>query len=1847
MQSLRSTMAEKKKDEVDVVGDRESGEFGADFMLEVNSVLDKLKNKLAKSKSQSFLGEENVPDSDELVSLIGRLQSSLGDVLAEQDGDGEQQDIGDAQFASTEANDKEVRDQEENGEEKDDVDVDESSDEEVEGRNNIGLDLQRSESGLYQSSSFGSSAGGSPGVVTAGLQFSVDLNKAKGKVLAVDQTQHGRRITDSGVVLCDDVVGEVDQRQNCRSEARSLLGKAIGRCKSREELVKQLEDECSEVEGQVNSSEELLAFAESPVNIMERNDEEFLKKKDQKDLPWKIRLAKKKLERKPAQDSSIILNKLVAPSSHILQRQQLFKEVTNTSPKPYKAPFFSQSMSLGNVSQMKQTWQSTIQSNQPKYVGFFNRPVYSRSTDAFKPQALNIAKTFSAGTLSPLSPMKPKTPVSAINDSEDSDDDDEGEMFSFKSSLSEGQLSSKQRVMPGKTSDQECYQVTRPSKASMKEKQYEESAKIFPESGLTNFYTASLEPCSDHPTEADHALVLRRPTTLAIKPTVPDCRPDEDAPPLPLRGECPLPPPRPEPITASKGSKLPYAEPSSTLNSLSRSKSTPSASNLAAGDNGSTDMSQGTIKTKEVKETTETARVNTVSQIQSQLEGRMSEKSSSRSISPHGQKFKCTGKSSIADFVKKMDSQVQERSKRSRPKSAIWSDSMTRSDSSAQDWRKELITPGLAAQIPVDDKPTAVKSDALKVAIKKAALKKQTSENAESTRLADASTKPQIRRLHTVSGAQNQDTVFHAPVEGKTFHSLAPLRLETGDGAVPTQEVQESNNGHSEDSTPSLELQEEPLPVFGYMPAEDELQRLAQEEQLHGLEQQKIEEFKQLERAVINKQQQLQQQQELEKQKIKKQKELQWKELEKQAALRKQEELKLEEVRKLEQKQQEEAMKQENARKEAEQKMLAEAKRQEKAKKLEEIKKQEEAKKLEEIKKAEEAKKLQEIKKQEEAKKLQEIKKQEEAKKLEEIKKQEEAKKLEEIKKQEEAKKLQEIKKQEEAKKLEEIKKQEEAKKLEEIKKQEEAKKLEEIKKQEELKKLEEAKRQAKRAEAKKRAEEKAKDEAKIREKAEKEEQTKKNAEQKQKEQTNTDMKLLELKQETKSKEQEKNTIVEDRNLLKRQENLKHQQKQEHQQKYPQSRMTQHKHQQEQQYSDSSQEKSTTTNESRSPPAADQKAVVSCSASFSGDSCDEQSTWQCSMPTESQKHEHSVPAGSSQLVQRAESAAQESTFSSTPVTSPIAHSYTSDNEEKMWRPVSAPFKERPPLSTLRQNSVEAASLVSSLVNRQQSREDLVRRASLSSSERNGSQSSIGTFVNAQDDGYFGDYETEINDDDVFVGDSRQVSGTAASAAKNFQLPFSNVEQQSSAVSSAPVWSRTIKSISNVVPAPEDPKPIPVTKKVETVKTFRQRHASLDGRSSAASRTAFSKCASQSPELPRKVMSFGPVAFAPQVTQSSSKAAAEISSERHPRSQFKKSFENVPPPNAAIHQPIKTKSASVSEVQGKIKAFTPASNTVSACPKPPLKVSAQKWQSAESVSSTKVSGFVVPPLPTTEMRQQQLKEQQMEAMMRNRSKWGTVAAPNRLMGSGVSVAPDSHAAHFQPPSVSRWGSAPDNTVCPQLPTQADRFNKVASASNSRHSSMSSLPSSGTATPPNQLRTSAFGAGGHSSQVTTFSSTTTTSTHVNKGVSPFNKFQQLDAQQHTTRRASGAGGGGGPLFALSSSLKSSANSIKEVLLQWCQCRTRGYQGVKIENFSTSWNDGLAFCALIHHFYPDAFDFDKLDPKNRRQNFDLAFRTADERAGVMALLDVDDMVMMKKPDWKCVFTYIQSLYKRLKDE
>ncbi|KAM8865148.1 smoothelin isoform 3-T3 [Synchiropus picturatus] len=107
---------------------------------------------------------------------------------------------------------------------------------------------------------------------------------------------------------------------------------------------------------------------------------------------------------------------------------------------------------------------------------------------------------------------------------------------------------------------------------------------------------------------------------------------------------------------------------------------------------------------------------------------------------------------------------------------------------------------------------------------------------------------------------------------------------------------------------------------------------------------------------------------------------------------------------------------------------------------------------------------------------------------------------------------------------------------------------------------------------------------------------------------------------------------------------------------------------------------------------------------------------------------------------------------------------------------------------------------------------------------------------------------------------------------------------------------------------------------------------------------------------------------------------------------------------------------------------------------------------------------------------------------------------------------------------------------------------------------------------------------------------------------------------------------------------ANSIKQMLLDWCRAKTRSYEHVDIQNFSSSWSNGMAFCALVHNFFPEAFDYSSLSPSNRRQNFEVAFSAAEKLVDCPQLLDVDDMVKMREPDWKCVYTYLQEFYRGL---
>ncbi|CAH1262423.1 ACTN1 [Branchiostoma lanceolatum] len=144
----------------------------------------------------------------------------------------------------------------------------------------------------------------------------------------------------------------------------------------------------------------------------------------------------------------------------------------------------------------------------------------------------------------------------------------------------------------------------------------------------------------------------------------------------------------------------------------------------------------------------------------------------------------------------------------------------------------------------------------------------------------------------------------------------------------------------------------------------------------------------------------------------------------------------------------------------------------------------------------------------------------------------------------------------------------------------------------------------------------------------------------------------------------------------------------------------------------------------------------------------------------------------------------------------------------------------------------------------------------------------------------------------------------------------------------------------------------------------------------------------------------------------------------------------------------------------------------------------------------------------------------------------------------------------------------------------------------------------------------------------------------------------------------------------------SSSKEGLLLWCQRKTAPYKNVNVQNFHTSWKDGLAFCALIHRHRPElipnyhelrkddpytnlslALDTAEkhldiprmLDPEGHLitavllpaagddpiGNLNLAFEIAEKYLDIPKMLDAEDIVNTARPDEKAIMTYVSCYY------
>ncbi|XP_044729052.1 EH domain-binding protein 1 isoform X2 [Chrysoperla carnea] len=95
----------------------------------------------------------------------------------------------------------------------------------------------------------------------------------------------------------------------------------------------------------------------------------------------------------------------------------------------------------------------------------------------------------------------------------------------------------------------------------------------------------------------------------------------------------------------------------------------------------------------------------------------------------------------------------------------------------------------------------------------------------------------------------------------------------------------------------------------------------------------------------------------------------------------------------------------------------------------------------------------------------------------------------------------------------------------------------------------------------------------------------------------------------------------------------------------------------------------------------------------------------------------------------------------------------------------------------------------------------------------------------------------------------------------------------------------------------------------------------------------------------------------------------------------------------------------------------------------------------------------------------------------------------------------------------------------------------------------------------------------------------------------------------------------------------------LLEWCKDVTKDYNGVKLTNLTTSWRNGLAFCAIIHHFRPDLLDYDTLVAHDVKGNCKKAF-DAGEGLGIPRVIEPADMDLLAVPDKLAVMTYLYQL-------
>uniref|UniRef100_A0AC35UII5 Spectrin beta chain n=1 Tax=Rhabditophanes sp. KR3021 TaxID=114890 RepID=A0AC35UII5_9BILA len=112
-----------------------------------------------------------------------------------------------------------------------------------------------------------------------------------------------------------------------------------------------------------------------------------------------------------------------------------------------------------------------------------------------------------------------------------------------------------------------------------------------------------------------------------------------------------------------------------------------------------------------------------------------------------------------------------------------------------------------------------------------------------------------------------------------------------------------------------------------------------------------------------------------------------------------------------------------------------------------------------------------------------------------------------------------------------------------------------------------------------------------------------------------------------------------------------------------------------------------------------------------------------------------------------------------------------------------------------------------------------------------------------------------------------------------------------------------------------------------------------------------------------------------------------------------------------------------------------------------------------------------------------------------------------------------------------------------------------------------------------------------------------------------------------------------IAIIDDLTGEKRQAKDALLQWCKVKVAPYSNVKMENFTSSWKNGLAFNALIHAHRPELINYSSLNGNDAIGTLNNAFEVAEKKLEIARLLDAEDI--SRHADEKSIVTYVSMYY------